>query len=240
MGRKSAKIAAKKGASDRAKAQIYTRALADVYKASKSGSPDTETNFLLKVAIDRCKKFNVTKDNIDRAIKKGQGSDGAGYEDITYEGYGPNGVAIFIEASTDNVTRTAGNVRSYFNKCGGSLGVNGSLGFIFERKAVYEIPAEGIDEDDFTLHMIDAGAEDVELEEGFYVVKGPMEVFGSIQEKLQEINVTPEEAGLVRIPLNYKEVDEATRAQIDKLIGLLEDDEDVITVYDNLAEDDEE
>ena len=240
MGRKSAKIAAKKGASDRAKAQIYTRALADVYKASKSGSPDPETNFLLKVAIDRCKKFNVPKDNIDRAIKKGQGSDGAGYEDITYEGYGPNGVAIFIEASTDNVTRTAGNVRSYFNKCGGSLGVNGSLGFIFERKAVYEIPAEGIDEDDFTLHMIDAGAEDVELEEGFYVVKGPMEVFGSIQEKLQEINVTPEEAGLVRIPLNYKEVDEATRAQIDKLIGLLEDDEDVITVYDNLAEDDEE
>ncbi|TNE99117.1 MAG: YebC/PmpR family DNA-binding transcriptional regulator [Deltaproteobacteria bacterium] len=240
MGRKSAKIAAKKGASDRAKAQIYTRALADVYKASKSGSPDPETNFLLKVAIDRCKKFNVPKDNIDRAIKKGQGSDGAGYEDITYEGYGPNGVAIFIEASTDNVTRTAGNVRSYFNKCGGSLGVNGSLEFIFERKAVYEIPAEGIDEDDFTLHMIDAGAEDVELEEGFFVVKGPMEVFGSIQEKLQEINVTPEEAGLVRIPLNYKEVDEATRAQIDKLIGLLEDDEDVITVYDNLAEDDEE
>lgn len=239
MGRKSAKIAAKKGASDRAKAQVYARALADVYRASKSGSPDPDTNFLLKVAIDRCKKFNVPKDNIDRAIKKGQGSDGAGYEDITYEGYGPNGVAIFVEASTDNVTRTAGNVRSYFNKCDGSLGVNGSLEFIFERKAVFEIPAEGIDEDDFTLHMIDAGAEDVELEEGFFEVKGPMEVFGAIQEKLQEINVTPEEAGLVRIPLTTKSVDEETRAKIDKLIGLLEDDEDVITVYDNLEDDDE-
>jgi YebC/PmpR family DNA-binding regulatory protein len=239
MGRKSAKIAAKKGASDRAKAQVYARALADVYRASKSGSPDPDTNFLLKVAIDRCKKFNVPKDNIERAIKKGQGSDGAGYEDITYEGYGPNGVAIFVEASTDNVTRTAGNVRSYFNKCDGSLGVNGSLEFIFERKAVFEIPAEGIDEDDFTLHMIDAGAEDVELEEGFFEVKGPMEVFGAIQEKLQEINVTPEEAGLVRIPLTTKSVDEETRAKIDKLIGLLEDDEDVITVYDNLEDDDE-
>lgn len=239
MGRKSAKIAAKKGASDRAKAQVYARALADVYRASKSGSPDPDTNFLLKVAIDRCKKFNVPKDNIERAIKKGQGSDGAGYEDITYEGYGPNGVAIFVEASTDNVTRTAGNVRSYFNKCDGSLGVNGSLEFIFERKAVFQIPAEGIDEDDFTLHMIDAGAEDVELEEGFFEVKGPMEVFGAIQEKLQEINVTPEEAGLVRIPLTTKSIDEETRAKVDKLIGLLEDDEDVITVYDNLEEDDE-
>jgi YebC/PmpR family DNA-binding regulatory protein len=239
MGRKSAKIAAKKGASDRAKAQVYARALADVYRASKSGSPDPDTNFLLKVAIDRCKKFNVPKDNIERAIKKGQGSDGAGYEDITYEGYGPNGVAIFVEASTDNVTRTAGNVRSYFNKCDGSLGVNGSLEFIFERKAVFQIPAEGIDEDDFTLHMIDAGAEDVEFEEGFFEVKGPMEVFGAIQEKLQEINVTPEEAGLVRIPLTTKSIDEETRAKVDKLIGLLEDDEDVITVYDNLEEDDE-
>ena len=239
MGRKSAKIAAKKGASDRAKAQVYARALADVYRASKSGSSDPDTNFLLKVAIDRCKKFNVPKDNIERAIKKGQGSDGAGYEDITYEGYGPNGVAIFVEASTDNVTRTAGNVRSYFNKCDGSLGVNGSLEFIFERKAVFEISAEGIDEDDFTLHMIDAGAEDVEIEEGYFEVKGPMEVFGAIQEKLQEINVTPEEAGLIRIPLTTKQVDEETRSKINKLIDLLEEDEDVITVYDNLEDDEE-
>ena len=117
MGRKSAKIAAKKGASDKAKAQLYARALKDVFKASKSGSPDTETNFLLRVAVERCKKFNVPKDNIDRAIKKGQGSDGAGYEDVSYEGYGPGGIAVFVEASTDNTTRTAGNVRSYFRKC---------------------------------------------------------------------------------------------------------------------------
>jgi YebC/PmpR family DNA-binding regulatory protein len=234
MGRKSAKIAAKKGATDRAKAQIYTRALKDVFKASKSGGPDLDTNFLLKVAVERCKKFNVPKDNIERAIKKGQGSDGVGYEDVTYEGYGPNGVAIFVEASTNNVTRTAGNVRSYFRKCNGSLGVNGSLEFIFERKAVFTIVAEGVDEDDFTLHMIDAGAEDVELEEGMFEVKGPMDTFGAIQEKLQEINITPEEAGLVRLPLIQKEVDEETLEQIEKLIGMLEEDDDVVTVYDNL------
>lgn len=234
MGRKSAKIAAKKGASDRAKAQIYTRALKDVFKASKSGGPDLETNFLLKVAVERCKKFNVPKDNIDRAIKKGQGTDGVGYEDVNYEGYGPGGVAIFVEASTNNTTRTAGNVRSYFKKCGGSLGVNGSLEFIFERKAVFTIPAEGIDEDEFTLEMIDAGAEDVELEDEFYEVKGPMEDFGNIQAKLQELNITPEEAGLVRIPLTTKDADDETVEQIEKLITLLEEDDDVTTVYDNL------
>lgn len=234
MGRKSAKIAAKKGASDRAKAQIYTRALKDVFKASKSGGGDPDTNFLLKVAIERCKKFNVPKDNIDRAIKKGQGGDGAGYEDVTYEGYGPNGVAIFVEASTNNTTRTAGNVRSYFKKCGGSLGVNGSLQFIFERKAVFQIPSEGIDEDEFTLEMIDVGAEDVELEDDMYEVKGPMEVFGAIQVKLQEMNITPDEAGLVRVPITTKEADEDTIEQVDKLVAMLEEDDDVVTVYDNL------
>jgi YebC/PmpR family DNA-binding regulatory protein len=235
MGRKSAKIAAKKGATDRAKAQVYTRALKDVFKASKSGGADPDTNFLLKVAIERCKKFNVPKDNIDRAIKKGQGGDGAGYEDVNYEGYGPNGVAIFVEASTNNTTRTAGNVRSYFKKCGGSLGVNGSLQFIFERKAVFQIPSEGIDEDEFTLEMIDVGAEDVELEDDMYEVKGPMDVFGAIQEKLQELDITPDEAGLVRVPLTLKEdADEETLEQVDKLIGLLEEDDDVVTVYDNL------
>lgn len=243
MGRKSAKIAAKKGASDRAKAQVYTRALKDVFKASKSGGPDIETNFLLKVAVERCKKFNVPKDNIDRAIKKGQGSDGVGYEDITYEGYGPGGVAIFVEASTNNVTRTAANVRVAFKKCGGSLGVTGSLEFIFNRMAVFKVPSTGLEEDDFTLEMIDVGAEEVELlakeegqDEAFYEVKAPMEEFGNIQSKLQEMGITPEEAGLVRIPVTTKDADDETVEQIEKLIAILEEDDDVTTVYDNLAD----
>lgn len=234
MGRKSAKIAAKKGAADKARGQVYTRALKDVFKASKSGGADLETNFLLKVAVERCKKFNVPKDNIDKAIKKGQGSDGVGYEDISYEGYGPNGVAIFVEASTNNVTRTVANVRSYFKKCKGSLGVTGSLEFVFERKAIFTVSKVGIDEDDFILHMIDGGAEDVEQDDEFFEVSGPMEAFGSIQEKLQEINITPEEASLVRVPLSLKDADDETVDQIEKLIDMLEEDDDVVTVYHNL------
>jgi YebC/PmpR family DNA-binding regulatory protein len=234
MGRKSAKIAAKKGAADRAKSQVYTKALHDVAKAVKSGGGDPATNFLLKIALDRCKKFNVPKDNIDRAIKRGLGGDGAGYEDINYEGYGPNGVAIFVETSTNNVTRTVANVRSYFNKCEGSLGKDGCLQFIFDRKAVFTIPQGDLVEDDFTLEMIDVGAEEIELEEDMFEVIGPMESFGDIQNKLQELGTTPEEAGLERIPTTFKEVDEETMAKLEKLIGLLEDDEDVVNVYHNI------
>ncbi|MDA9189572.1 YebC/PmpR family DNA-binding transcriptional regulator [bacterium] len=236
MGRKSAKIAVKKGAADRARGAMFTRALKDVFMASKTGGPDPASNFLLKVAVERCRKFNVPKDNIERAIKKGQGTDGVGYEDINYEGYGVDGVAIFVEASTDNVTRTVSNVRSYFRKCNGSLGVTGSLEFIFERKATFQVPPDGLDEDDFTLHMIDAGAEEVEKGEEFFEVSGPMESFGTIQEKLQEIGVTPEEASLVRIPLSRKAVSDESMEQIDKLIEMLEEDDDVITVYHNLEE----
>ena len=116
MGRKSAKIADKKGAADKARGQVYTRALKDVFKASKSGGPDIGSNFLLRVAVERAKKLNVPKDNVEKAIKKGQGSDGVGYEDIAYEGYGPGGIAIFVEASTDNTTSTVSSVRNYFRK----------------------------------------------------------------------------------------------------------------------------
>lgn len=236
MGRKSAKIANKKGAADKLKSQVYTKALRDVTVAAKSGGADPETNFLLKIAIERCKKNNVPKDNIERAIKKGLGGDGDGYEDITYEGYGPHGVAIFVEASTNNVTRTVANVRNFFSKNGGSLGTSGSLQFIFDRKAVFQIPQGDLIEDDFTLEMIDAGAEEIELEEGMFEVTGPMEVFGDIQVKLQELGVTPDEAGLERIPTTYKAVSDEQYADNEKIIDLLEGDEDVTQVYHNMED----
>ncbi len=235
MGRKSAKIAAKKGAADKAKSQVYTKALHDVATAVKSGGGDPDTNFLLRIALDRCRKFNVPKDNIDRAIKRGLGGDGEGYTDVTYEGYGPGGVAVFVETSTNNVTRTVANVRSYFNKTGGSLGKDGSLQFIFDRKAVFTVPKENIDEDEFTLEMIDAGAEDIETEDDMFEVTGPMESFGTIQNKLEELGTKPEEAGLQRIPNNLKAVDDDdTLTQLERLIDLLESDEDVVTVYHNI------
>lgn len=234
MGRKSAKIAVKKGAADKARGQVFTKALNDVIIATKSGGAEVASNFLLKIAIERCKKFNVPKDNIDRAIKRGLGGDGEGYVDINYEGYGPGGVAIFVEASTNNVTRTVANVRNFFNKNGGSLGTTGSLEFIFDRKAVFLIPAGDLNEDDFTLEMIDAGAEDIELEDDLYEVIGPMEAFGTIQDKLQSLDITPDEAGLERIPTTLKEADEEITAQNERIIELLEADEDVTTVYHNM------
>jgi YebC/PmpR family DNA-binding regulatory protein len=236
MGRKSAKIAAKKGAADKAKSQIYTKALHDVATAVKSGGGDPETNFLLKIALDRCKKFNVPKDNVERAIKRGLGDGGEGYEDVNYEGYGPDGVAVFVETSTNNVTRTVANVRSYFNKCGGSLGKDGCLQFIFDRKAVFTVPTDQIkDEEELQLELIDAGAEDFDTDEGLFEIYGPMESFGTIQNKLQELNLSPEEASLQRIPTTFKAIDkEETMNQVEKLIGLLEDDEDVVSVYHNI------
>lgn len=241
MGRKSAKIAAKKGAADKAKSQIYTKALHDVATAVKSGGGDPETNFLLKIALDRCKKFNVPKDNVERAIKRGLGDGGEGYEDVNYEGYGPDGVAVFVETSTNNVTRTVANVRSYFNKCGGSLGKDGCLQFIFDRKAVFTIPTEQVkDEEELQLELIDAGAEDFDTDEGLFEIYGPMESFGTIQQKLQELELSPEEASLQRIPNNFKSVEnEETMAQLEKLIGLLEDDEDVVCVYHNIEANEE-
>lgn len=243
MGRKSAKIAVKKGAADRAKSLVFTKALRDVTLAAKGGGTDPDTNFLLKIALDRCRKFNVPKDNIDRALKKAEGGDGVGYKDINYEGYGSGGVAVFVEASTDNVTRTAANVRNFFNKTGGSLGVTGSLEFIFDHKAVFIIPKEGLDEDELTMELIDVGVEEVETDpadQSFFRVSAPMEAFGDIQNKIQSMNIVPEEAGLQRIPNNFKEIDDETYDQVEKLIELLENDDDVVTVYHNIQDEDDD
>ena len=242
MGRKSAKIAVKKGAADKARGQIFTKALKDVFKASKGGSGDPAHNFLLRVAVERAKKLNCPKDNIDKAIKKGQGGDGVGFEDVTYEGYGPGGIAVFVETSTDNPTRTVANIRNYFRRNDGTLGTTGSLEFVFNRVAFFTVPREEVtSEDDFTLAMIDAGAEEVEKKGDFYEVTGPMTEFGAIQEKLVEIAVTPEEASLTRFPITKKDVDDDdVLEKFERLMDHLSDDEDVVTAYHNLNEDADE
>ncbi|PIK16392.1 YebC/PmpR family DNA-binding transcriptional regulator [Halobacteriovorax sp. JY17] len=234
MGRKWANIEKKKGAADKLRGQIYTKILFEVQKAVKSGGDDASTNFLLRIALEKCKKNNVPKDNIDRAIKKGLGGDDDGFEEVTYEGYGLDGVAIFVETSTNNTTRTVANVRSYFNKAGGSLGTTGTLQFIFTRKAVFEVPQGDLDEDEFTLEMIDCGAEEIELEDGIFEVSGPMEVFGSISKKLEEMKLEPEEAGLQQIPTTFKEISDESYLSNMKLIEKLEADDDVVTVYHNI------
>ncbi len=238
MGRKWNNIKDKKGDQDKIRSQMYTKCLREVTKAVKQGGEEIASNFMLRIALERSRKYNVPKDNIDRAIKKGMGNEDEGYFDIVYEGYGPNGVAIFVEVSTNNGTRTVANVRNFFNKCGGSLGTTGCLQFVFERKAVFEIPAGKLNEDDFTLDMIDVGAEDVLLEDGFYTVTGPMETFGPIQTKLDQLKITTDEAGLERVPLTFKEIDHETFKTIMKLVHLLEGDDDVTKVYHNVKYDD--
>ena len=233
MGRKSAKIAARKGAQDKLKSQVYTKALFEVTRAVKRGGEDPETNFLLRVALNKCRKNNVPKDNIQRAIKKGLGNEGDNYSDVVYEGYGP-GVAYFVETSTDNVTRTVANMRFYFSRNGGTLGQTGSLQFLFDHKAVFEVPQGELDEDDFMLEMIDAGAEEVEPEGAAFIVTAEKEDFGSIQAKLEEMGITPEEANLERIPNNRKEIDDETFEQVMKLIDVIESDDDVLQVYHNM------
>ena len=239
MGRKSAKIAARKGAQDKLKSQVYTKALFEVTRAVKRGGEDPDTNFLLRVALNKCRKNNVPKDNIQRAIKKGLGGDGDNFSDVVYEGYGPGGVAVFVETSTDNVTRTVANMRFYFSRNGGTLGQTGSLQFLFNHKSVFEVLQsqlndQGLDEDDFMLEMIDAGAEEVDPEDESFIITGAKEDFGSIQTKLEELNITPEEASLERIPNNRKEIDDDTFEQVMKLIDVIEGDDDVVQVYHNM------
>ena len=238
MGRKRANIAMKKGAADKLRSQIYTKTLFEVTRAVKIAGEDPSSNFLLRVALLKCKKNNVPRDNIQRAIKKGLGGDGDGYSDVFYEGYGPGGVAIFVETSTDNGTRTVANVRFAFSKHGGALGTSGSLQFLFDRKAVFEVlQISGeltLDEDEFILDMIDAGAEEIDLEDGVFTITGEMESFGDIQRKLEELGVTPEEASLERIPTSTKAVSGESLEKNLKLIDALNGDEDVISVYHNM------
>lgn len=238
MGRKWNNIKMKKAASDKARSQSYTKVLREIYMAVKnSGNDDPDSNFALKIALAKGREFNVPRDNIEKAIKKAMGQDGAQIEEINYEGYGLDGVAIFIEAATDNPTRTVSNVRSYFNKWGGAIGTPGCLQFVFERKATFTIKEEnlkGLSTDDLMMELIDFNIDDVESEEGFVTVKGPTESYHAIYQKLDAMGIKLEDSGLERLPLNTKEVSKESFDKIQKLIDALESDDDVQTVYHNL------
>ena len=189
----------------------------------------------LRLAVQNAKGKNMPKDTIDRAIKKVVGGDSADYLEITYEGYGKNGVAVFVECTTDNLNRTVSSVRSIYTKNGGNLGTNGSLEFIFDRKGVFNLPLpEGSDLDDLTLELIDGGAEDVEMEDGFLTITCAMEDFGNMQSKLEDLKFEAENAELERIPNTLVALDDDIFASVMKMIDALEDDDDVQKVYHNI------
>lgn len=231
---KWANIRHRKGAQDAKRGKIFTKLIKEITVAVKSGSPDPETNPRLRLALQNARGQNMPKDNIERAIKKASGADGTSYVDVTFEGYGPDGIAVFVECATDNNTRTVGNVRSYFRKYGGNLGKDGCLEFVFDRKGIFTLEKGEHNEDEFTMEMIDGGAEDVEFDGDLITVTTAMEDFGSLQKKLQDLDIEPKEAGLERIPTTMKEIDADTWETFQKLIDALEDDDDVQKVYHNV------
>ena len=216
-------------------ARTFTRIGKQIAIAVKAGGPEPENNPHLRAIIANAKRENMPKDNIERAIKNAMGKDQKDYKEMNYEGYGPFGIAIFVETATDNTTRTVANVRSYFNKFGGSLGTSGSLDFIFTRKAMFTINAEGVDMDELILDMIDYGVEDEydEDEEGVTIYGDPKS-FNQIQKALEEKGIEIKGSELTRIPNDVKELNDEQRATIDKLIERIEEDEDVQNVYHNM------
>jgi YebC/PmpR family DNA-binding regulatory protein len=227
-------IKRKKGALDAKRSKIFSKIIKDINIAVKESGPDPEGNPRLRLAIANAKGANMPKDNVARAINKASDKDAASFTETTYEGYAPNGIAVYVECTTDNIQRTVANVRSYFNKFGGSLGTNGSLSFLFDRKGVFTVPTADINQEDFEMDLIDAGAEEIELEEDFFTVTTAMEDFGTMMKKFEELGIEPESAALRRIPKETVKLDVDAARRVLKLIDLFEDDDDVQEVYHNL------
>ena len=221
--------------------RTFTRIGKEISICVKASGPDPDANPRLRVLIQNAKTANMPKDNVERAIKKAVSKDFGDYKDMVYEGYGPFGIAILVETSTDNTTRTVANVRSYFNRNGGTLGTTGSLSFIFDRKSVFKVvPKEGVDVEELELEMIDFGAEEIELDENEMIIYGQPEDFSRIQNYLEDNGFEILSAEFERFPNETKEVTPEQRELLDKLLDKLEDDEDVSNVYTNITPSDEE
>ena len=222
-------------------AKTFTRLGKQIAIAVKAGGPEPENNPTLRSVIATCKRENMPKDNIERAIKNALGKDQSDYKSMTYEGYGPHGIAVFVDTLTDNTTRTVANVRSYFNKNGGSLGTSGSLEFLFDHKCVFHIAKkEDLSLEDLELELIDFGVDEVEEDEDEVVLYGEFAQNSAIQKYLEENGFEILSSEFVRIPNDLKEVTPEQRESIEKIIEKLEEDEDVQNVFHNMKEDDSE
>ncbi len=222
-------------------ARVFTKLGKEIVMCVKASGPDPDANPRLRALMQNAKAANMPKENVERAIKKATSKDEADYKEMVYEGYGPNGIAILVETATDNTTRTVGNVRSYINHSGGSLGTSGSLSFLFERKSVFKIKAkEGLELEELELELIDFGADELVQEENEITIYGEFESYNSIQKHLEENGFEIISAEFVRIPNDTKELTKEQRAQVYKLIDKLEDDEDVQNVYHNMKEEEED
>lgn len=220
--------------------RTFTRIGKEITIAVKASGPDPNGNARLRALLANAKAANMPKDTIERAIKKATDKDSGDYKEIVYEGYGPFGIAIMVEAATDNNTRTVANVRSYFNKFGGSLGTSGSLTFLFDHKCMFKIQAkEGVSLEDLELELIDYGVDDLEHEDDCIVLYGAFEENANIQNYLEENGFEIVSSEFVRIPNDVKDVTPEQREQLEKLLDKFEDDDDVQNVFHNMKEDEE-
>jgi len=218
-------------------ARVFTKIGKEIAIAVKSGGPDPVSNARLRVLIQNAKAANMPKENVERAIKKASSKDQTDYKEVVYEGYAPFGIAVLVETATDNTTRTVANVRSYFNKFGGSLGTSGSVEFMFEHKCNFKVALkEGVDLEELELEMIDFGAEEIFGEEDYFMVYGEFTSFGAIQKYLEENNFEIISSEFERIPNDMKELSEEQIEQVEKLLEKIEDDEDVTNVFHNMKQ----
>jgi len=240
---KWANIRVKKGKMDAQKGKIFTKLGREIAIAVKQGGPNPDSNSRLKDVIAKCKAANMPNDNIMRSIKKAAGEDdGANYEEIVYEGYGPGGVAVIVEAATDNRNRTAGDIRHYFDKFGGNLGQTGSVAFMFNKKGVIVIEkSDKVSEDELMMEALEAGAEDMTAEDEYYEIITAPGDFSAVREALESRGYEFVEAEVSMIPTTTTRLTDPKQIeQMQKLIDSLEDMDDVQNVYHNWEQDDEE
>lgn len=225
----------KKQAKDAKRGKIFMKLAKEIYVAAKQGGGDLETNAALRLAVDKARANNMPNDNIERAINKATGNvEGAHYEELTYEGYGPGGVAVMVEVLTDNKNRTASEVRHAFSKNNGNLGENGCVAFMFQRKGyiVVDRSSVEVDEDEFLLEAIEAGCEEVETNDEVFEIFTAVEDFEQVKDALKKYKL--EAAELTMVPDTYTELDDEQREQMEKLIDMLEDLDDVQEVHHNM------
>ncbi len=217
-----------------AMSKAFTRIGKDIVIAVKDGGPDPESNSRLRAVIQNAKSVNMPKENIERAIKRATEKGLGDYKEILFEGYGPSGVAILVETASDNNTRTVANIRSYFNKYNGNLGTSGSVIFLFDHSCNFKIKKGNIDIEVLELELIDYGVEEVFQEGENILIYAPFDCFGAIQKTLEFKRIEIISSGFDRIPITYKNVDDKTREENEKLLKKIEDDDDVQNTYHNM------
>lgn len=219
-----------------AMSKAFTRIGKDIVMAVKEGGPDPDANSRLRAIIQNAKAVNMPKDNVERAIKKASDKDTSDYKEVLFEGYAPHGIAILVETATDNNNRTVANVRSHFNKCDGNMGTQGSVEFMFDHTCNFTINKDGIDPEELELELIDFGAEEVFDDEEGIVIYAPFNSFGDIQKELENREIEIISSGFERIPQVMKELTDDQKADVEKLLERLEEDEDVNNVFHNMVE----